>query len=237
MKKTLALLLALITLLSVALVSCGGNDDNNDTGFDDGLVAPPNNNGGNGNGDGNSNGGEDDDYNEPAYDDSSFTAKTGKAYAVWNVNKRVEPSTKATSLGVINKFTEIELIAVSSDGKWYKAKVGEDTCYVVAKYFSTDAGIMTYDDYEEAEYKTMYIDVEETLKLRVTPNYDIDENVDGIIERDKTVQQIGLSSNGSIAKVKYNGKVYYINVKYLSATPVGKFDPEKNNNNDEPSAG
>ena len=230
MKKTIALLLALITILSVALVSCGKKEENNGGGLDDGLVANNNSTGGEDT-DGE---GDDDEYDdETQYDDSSFSELTGKAYAVWNVNKRVEPSRASTSLGVINKFGEVELLEISDDEKWYKVKHGDDTCYVVAKYFSTDKGIMTYDDFEESEIKTVYIDVEETIRLRVTPNYDIDENVDGIIERDTAVQQIGLSTSGTIAKIKYNNKVYYMNVKYLSDEPVGEFDPEKDNNQSE----
>ncbi|MBO5883171.1 MAG: hypothetical protein J6Q78_02050 [Clostridia bacterium] len=226
MKKTIALLLALITILSVALVSCGDKKENNDAGLDDGLVANNNSTDGEDTDDED----DDDEYDEIEYDDSSFSELTGKAYAVWNVNKRVEPSRASTSLGVVNKFDVVELLEISDDERWYKVKHGEDTCYVVAKYFSTDAGIMTYDDFEESEIKTVYIDVEETIRLRVTPNYDIDENVDGIIERDTAVQQIGLSTSGTIAKIKYNNKVYYMNVKYLSDEPVGEFDPEKDNN-------
>ena len=236
MKKTIALLLALITMLSVALISCDKHDENNDAGLDDGLVAtnPGGNNTNNGN---EENNGGDEGEDEPQYDDSSFSEKTGKAYAVWNVNKRVEPSTKATSLGVVNKFTEVDLLEVSSDGKWYKAKVGDDTCYVVAKYFETNAGIMKYTDYEESDVKTVYIDVEKTMKLRVTPNWDIEENIDGIIERDTAVKQIGISESGTIAKIEYDGKTYYMNVKYLSDDPVGEFDPEKDNGGDESTAG
>ena len=141
MKKTLALLLAMLMILSVALISCGKKDEEEtaDSSDDLGFVFDAGSNAsGDGSGDGESGESEDNSGFAPIVENK-------EAYALMSAYVRKSHKKSATNGKVIygDKVTRIE-----TDGTWTKIKYTDDDAqkegYVRNELLTTDKGRVDY---------------------------------------------------------------------------------------------
>lgn len=146
MKKTLALILALMMILSVALVACGDkedpteptddffNDDVDYTGDDETGDDTDDNNGTN---------------NSGVVSGSSFVTKNDTVYACYNAVIRKDA--KLTSAKVAEVTFSTALSRIEANNKWSKVKIGEIEGYIANDLITTSAAAVTFKPVESEE--------------------------------------------------------------------------------------
>ena len=208
MKKTLAALLALISVVSLTLVACNKNNGGKGDDTSDDLVAniQPS---------GTSATTSSETTEETSAEPIVWTEKTGTVYVLFEANLRTEPNTKSTALGTAKFEDELELVAVSNNDSWYKVKWEGVECYIFATLATIDSGEATFVDLEAT--KKVYVTADETLNLRTRPCY-YDGSLGTVVKRGGELTLEAVNENGNWARVKFDGKTYYCSNKYISET-------------------
>lgn len=220
MKKFLALFLVLIMAFSCVLVSCvgSGDGDGDTTTTDDGgyigIPTPP-----------------------PASTPAPTTpAPVNPDDFTWTEGAGELVYIKAPALSVRNTTSTGEGTLVGTvyfgesfargryNSVWTEITYKGNKCYVATHYITTDAGTVLFD---AVDAKVMYVNVEKTLFLRTsTLVYDVNgEKIDDpnnvVVNRGAQVEMVGISRDGTWAKVKFEGSAVeflYCNTEYLSET-------------------
>lgn len=228
MKKTLALFLALITILSIALVACKKNtpaaapsDDEEDEGQYVSLNNPTDS--------------DTSDTSDTSKDDTTgwSTLTDKKVYLMAdNVNIRDAAAKNGKSLGKANLNDEFDAIAYN--GSWYKISYDGSEAYIMATFVTTNKAEATFIDFAEADYETLVIDEHGStqnpykVNLRTCPALDeIYKTVAREATLDGQLVKIGENQSGNIWKVKYtaNGSS---KVCYIGKAAFINFDKEIN---------
>ena len=210
MKKTLAIFLALITILSIALVACKDNtppisssDDGDDVWADRSTTS------------------------ETSTDTASKTKGgwTEVNYTIYamanNLNIRKDDSSSSESLGKVNIGASLTAVRKSDD--WYEITYegGENgVAYVSVDYITTDVTEATFKDLDAPEPLVIKEDTNNSygekgrnVNLRSNPVFD-DESPYTTIYRNNTqaneLKKIASNEKGNIWKVSYNNETYYI---------------------------
>lgn len=216
MKKTLAILLALLMTSSIALVSCEGNsrtpnsgdwDDENDyvDESDDGTSDTSNESG------------DSTDSGDEGNGDTSVTGwieKSGSVWAGMKLNLRTQPSTGSTVSKVVDPGTKLNL--VSSNGVWDKVTLdGSATEYYALHCLISDTNESF--NFEECNTELTFTG-KGNVCLYVSPFHCSDNNytynniyksagVKSLAEGAK-ITKVGLSANGWM-KVTVTGTVNF----------------------------
>jgi hypothetical protein len=242
MKKILAIFLALITILSIALVSCtnGGTTGNNgDDNGDDGLVAGDNNGGTNdtpGNNDlpgGNDTPGG--DNTTPSPNNSEVAIET-TVYPITDMKIRKD-SINSETTKVVTRGTALSAVAVIKNAKgesiWYKLSYDNGTYYADADYVTTSLEKATFTDL--ATPLTIKVKAHGQnenpygVNLRKFPSFDADLSTVTVKKEHTDVNAITatkVNGTGDWYYVTYNGENYYLAVtsatkNYLEGLPNG----------------
>lgn len=230
MKKVLVIFLALVTLLSVALVAC------NDSGS--------NNGGSSGN-----NGGDDNDFvvqtKKDTSDTNSDTTGTGNngsngwttfstpktIYAMWDIYIRKEPSTSPDNTdGKVSVKTS--LTAVAKNDTWYKIDYNGNERYVSADWVT--------DSIDEVTFTALSADKQFDITVKAAPEgtsaYTVylrkyqswaEEAKSIVMTKEKTDEEalkvVEKNAKGNWYIVSYKGDRYYLpytsaNSQYLEGT-------------------
>ena len=218
MKKLLAVFLALVTVLSICLVSCGEPDitkPNNNENEDTEYYVPPSNDTGKENGS-NSDSGTGSQSSKEEWKTISYSV-----YPVTNMNIRKGSENGAKV--AVDQSTELKAVAVKNDKDgnpdWYKLDYNGEEYYADADYISTVLG------------DTKFTDLAETLTITVKENASDEDPYkvnlrdyasfgSGIktttVKKENTdvtpIKALKVSESGTWYYVEYNGKNFYLAV-------------------------
>ncbi len=231
MKKILAIFLALIMLLSVALVSCTNDKAGTagTTGDDDdgGLVA------------GNKNNKDDDDENEGAGagDDTPITgteeALATKVYPMCDlhIRKGTQNGTKVKVTQSTELTTTHVIYGDDSEPAWYKVTYNNETYYANALYVSKNVAETKFAAPAEAITLTVKDTATNGVNLRKYPSWDnSDSNTRITVSSTDTatnpISVLMVNEAGNWYKVSYKGSTYYLaitsaTIPYLNGLPAG----------------
>lgn len=143
MKKTLALILAMLMILSVALVACGDKPEETEKPTDDFFDTPEDPTDA-------ATGDETDDdeisggINTPG---STFVEKNDTVYVCYNAVVREDA--KASSKQVATAKFGVQLERIEANNKWSKVKVGEVVGYIANDLITTNEGAVKFTALEE----------------------------------------------------------------------------------------
>lgn len=216
MKKILAIFLALITIMSVALVACsndktttsGSNDDVDDT--DDEFVAQK--------GTDTEDETDDSDNKKTGYDAVSYTV-----YVMGNnVRVRADDSTSGEVLG--NANIGDSFVATATDGDWYKITYNNGEAYISADYVTTNQNESVFESCEATVLKIKNTVVNENatkdtekyaaVQLRSDPAFTDATRTENVLIYSNTqngeLVKVGQNKAGTWYKVTYNGGTYYV---------------------------
>lgn len=227
MKKTLAVLLALITAASIALVSCENDNNNQDDSWDDGI-----NDTEQGNKDTDTDTDESDTNNDTDTDTESETTNniTGwvdtndVVYAGVELRLRAEPNAMSDSNIVKTVPFGTKLTRLSTNGTWDKVKVGTETTeyYVLDVLVSNNVGNFTFTDYEADKIASLTLNAEEKYNVcfYMTPFYCENQEYNysnmlaasgikksNITSETYSIKKLAVSQNGAWYKVSLVGTV------------------------------
>ena len=210
MKKLLIAMLALITALSVSLAACDKKKDDDNTPVDDDpddeFVV------------------RDDDENETTKGDGDDTTKTpSSTTVVWtdkndtvyvaanDVNLRAATSTNSKSEGKVNLGKDLTRTKEGSNG-WSEIKLSENKLvYIKTEFLTTNQNDVLFDDCTEAPI-TFDSDIF-SANLRSDPCFGegtIATSISNIQTTPPTITKVAVNKSGTMAKVKYNDKYYYL---------------------------
>ena len=232
MKKLLAIFLALVTVLSVALVSCdnGGTTNNNDDPSNDTneyFVPMP-----------------DDSDSGVSGENSGSGTSTGVSQEEWKtVSYSVYPVTdmnirKGSTTGAevsVKQSAELKAVAVKNDKNgdpdWYKLDYNGEEYYADAAYISTNIGDTKFNDLSEALTITVKAHKSDEdpyqVNLRDYPSFDSGVHVEPVKKENtdtNPIKALKQSESGKWYLVEYKGKNYYLAVTsvtkpYLEGIP------------------
>ncbi|MBQ9112192.1 MAG: hypothetical protein IJY08_01265 [Clostridia bacterium] len=232
MKKTLALFLALMTILSFALMTCNNNNNSNNTDNtedDDGdLVVPPNSQTDNSTSGGDNSGSGTTSVPVEEWETISYTV-----YPIVDMNIR-KGSTTGTKTPV-SQSEALNAVAVKKDKNgdpdWYKLSYNGGEYYADAAYISTNIGDTKFSDLAEALTITVRSHTSDEdpyqVNLRDYPSFDSEVHVTPVKKVNTDVNPIKAlkqSESGTWYYVEYNGAKYYLAVTsatkpYLDGIP------------------
>ena len=218
MKKTLALLLALMMILTVSLTACSDKtNSNNGDDFDDdddGFVIGNNTQTQN----------TDTDADTDTNNAGSWEAVSVTIYVLGNgLNIRSAADTKdSVILGKANIGDSF--VATEADSKWYKISYEGTEAYVSAEYVTINQAEATFEDCEPQTLKIKNTVVDQNgttdlekyakVMLRTDPVVnDTTATKNVLIYTDTTGDQlvkVAANKAGTWYKVTYNGSTYYI---------------------------
>ena len=212
MKKTLAILLALIMALSVSLMACTkdkdkDNDDDDD--WDDGEYNynPVTSDAEESTG---SYLGGDDYFSSGVWVEKNDTVYVG----IDNTNIRDAASTSSEVIATVKSATA--LTRTATNGTWDKVTYDSKECYVRSALVTTDANDFSFEDCDEEVALTVKEGYQ--VNLRTTPFYDQDysdanlgpNGLDPAATANGELVKVAVSKSGDWYKVKYDGKTYYL---------------------------
>ena len=216
MKKTLALFIALITILSVALVSCNDktppaatNDDDEDV-----WVDKTNNN--------NNTDTSDTDTGDNKTPSGVWSEKSGTVYVMANgLYVRKEANTSGGYYKQVNIGDSFAFTA--TDGDWYKITYegGEGgVAYLSAKYVTEDKNEATFTSLttpETLQIEDIQTEGDDDYQVCLRDNAALQAGTsDQYIERADTLEgelkKTAVNGKGNIWEVEYKGTKYYIGV-------------------------
>ena len=222
MKKTLALLLALIMILSVSLTACSNNKptnsgDNFDDEDDGGSIVI--------NGNNNQTENTDDTDNTDSDDVDGWKSESVTIYVLGNgLNIRSAADAKDNNniLGKANIGDSF--VATAADSKWYKITYEGKEAYVNKEYVTINQAEATFEDCEPQTLKIKDTVVDQNgateqekyakVMLRTDPVVnDTTATKNVLIYKHTTgdeLVKVGANKAGTWYKVTYNGGTYYI---------------------------
>ena len=229
MKKTLALLLALIMILSVALVACDKNSGTSGTTGDDegGSIVNKNN----------KKEDEEDEGGAGAGDDTPITgteiALATKVYPMVDlyirkgsqdgVKVKVAQKTELTTTHVIN--------GDNNEPAWYKVTYNNETYYANALYVTTNVAEATFTAPSETITLTVKSTATNGVNLRKYPSWDNSdaherETVNSTDTATNAITVVKINETGNWYQVTYKGATYYLaitsaTIPYLNGLPAG----------------
>ncbi|MBE6535130.1 MAG: SH3 domain-containing protein [Ruminococcaceae bacterium] len=221
MKKTLALLLALIMMLSVSLVACDNGNDvgNNGDDFEDddgfvGITTTPSTDETDAESDTN-NGNEDE-----------WAVRNFTAYSMCMMYLRAEASRSAKAITTIEEKTQLTVVAeatISESGVetvWYKVSYNNQELYANSNYVTTNIEDTNFSAIEPTDQFTLTIKTPDTgvntVNLRTILTYDknLPEghiiSVSNVDTQTKPMTVVAKNATGTWYKVKYDNKDYYL---------------------------
>ncbi len=230
MKKTLAAILALLMITSVALVACQKKDDSpssDDSGDDDIFVQDSNVDTSNNTGD-NTDDNTDDNNDDSNIDNtvvSKFEAVSKTVYAVTKINLRNEPSAAASAVAA-SVGVSTALTVVAQNNEWYQITYNGETMYVNRDYVSSRLEETQFSPISEDDaLKTLTLVTNEdgsspTVFLRTAPSFHENEkgpSIDNVkVTSDKPLQIIEKNAIGTWYKVEFEGKNYYLAINSVT---------------------
>lgn len=237
MKKTLALLLALIMMLSVSLVACNNNSSNdggNDDGIEDddgfvGLGTTPVTDE------------TDDESDTDTSNDDEWAVRNFTAYSMCEMYLRAEASRSAKAITTIKEKTQLTVVAeatISESGAetvWYKVSYNNQELYANSNYVTTNIEDTNFSSIEPTDQFTLTIKTPDegvnTVNLRTILTYDrnLPEghiiSVSNVDTQTKPMTVVAKNATGTWYKVKYDNKDYYLAISsstkpYLVGLPA-----------------
>lgn len=212
MKKILAIFLALVMILSVALVACskdkattsgdgdGGDDD------DDVFMAQ------------NSKDNKDSDEESDKVTNGEWTSLTNTTvYAMCTLRLRTEDSKSATVAKTVEAMTALSAVAKSDS--WYKVNYEGQDLYVMADYVGLSLAEATFTNLPEDERFNVTVKAHEgnnnpyEINLRQLPTFDTEVTKTSVKKTDTdTNPMIVYAKNGTGTwyYVSYKGSMYYL---------------------------
>ena len=228
MKKTLAILLALLAATSITLASCKDdgrstldddwNDEDNDYVESDDETDDTTDEG-----DDTSNNQTPDDgenENDPPVNPTGWEAKDDTVYAGVKINLRAEASTSSESLATIPFGSALS--RSETNGKWDKVTYNGKTGYVSHTYVSLNASDFSFTTYETPVDITLSADTTNKVLFYQTPfspdkfsAFDLDAGnvllASGVkaenLSDGYTLKKVAISQSGSWVKVELTGTV------------------------------
>ena len=216
MKKILAIFLALVMILSVALVACSKDkattSGDGDGGDDDDVFMAQNSKD-------TTDTGDDDKKDKVGYDAVNYTVYVmGK-----DVRVRSEDSTGDNVLGYANIGDSF--VATATDGDWYKIAYNNSDAYISADYVTTNQNESVFEGCDPTPLKIKNTVVNENattdtekyakVQLRSDPALTEATKKDQPVliytntQNDELVK-VGQNKSGTWYKVTYNGNTYYV---------------------------
>lgn len=219
MKKTLALFLALITILSVALVACKKNTPSaipSDDEGDDGQYVSLNPN---------PTGSDTSDTSGTTGGTAGWTERAGTVYVMGD-KVRIRSQANSNNSSIITNETKIgdSFAFTAVNSKWYKITYNDAEAYISAEYVTENAN--------EADFTTKKLTTPDPLTIETAPsNYGNEgkgyaialrvnaclvENASDItifkadVTAEKPLKKIAENASGTVWQVEYNGKTYYM---------------------------
>lgn len=227
MKKTLAILLALLAATSITLASCKEDkgsdlddwtDDDNDyvdTGdetddTDESDSKTNNDNSDNGN-----------ENNPSNNDNNGWSDASGNLYLGVNVTLRSQPSDSSSYKTDKNLYFGTALTRVRTNGRWEEVKVsGDDTLYYVKSiYTTTNSGNFTFTEATDTPALTLSETTNYNVCFYKSPFYSDDNDTNysnmlckgGIkannLSEGYSLKKMAVSTNGGWVKVEFVGTV------------------------------
>ncbi len=224
MKKTLAVLLALITICSTALVACNNDkeDPSQNTEGDDGfdISVPTDTDDTTGTGEGTDT--TDTNNNSSNNNGSSageFTSVTKSVYTMARVYLRSEPKRSDSSkYKIVEPGTKLDVTATNTD--WYKVTYEGAVRYIVAAYVTDNIEDTQFSDVAEDDaLKTLTIAIgadneSKSVNLREVPVVFDDVSIVTVdntkVTAEKPLTILKKNASGNWFVVEYNDKEYYV---------------------------
>ena len=225
MKKLLAILLALATILTISLTACGKDDNQEPDDPDGDLIDEPftpgdSTDSGDEEPNDSQSGDDTEDTNNNTDVTVEFEAVSDTIYVLAPVaNIRKGPS---TSFEIVAQAKyEKALTRTGTNGTWNRIELNGETVYIQANLTTNNKNVITFEDVEN---KTVYVNVDEQMNLRTTPlyfdgYYDNVYLVDGKgLPRGAMLTLTGENVAGNWSRVEFSGKTYYCRPGNLSDT-------------------
>ena len=226
MKKTLAILLALLAAASITLASCQDEGRTSlDDGFDDGdneyVDTDNDETDDETNGETNNENNDGENNNNQNTNPTGWNDVTGTLYAGVNVTLRSEPSDSNSAKTDKNVTYGTALTRVRTNGKWEEVKVsGDDTLYYVKTIYVTSmSGNFSFTDVADKPAITLSETTGNNVCFYKTPFYCEDSETNfanmlcksGIkashLTSGYSLKKVGVSANGKWIKVELVGTV------------------------------
>lgn len=221
MKKFLTLSLALMMLLTAALVSCnkddgyvddGGNDDDDDGGVVITTTVDPS-------------------KTTTTVVADVFEACDEQVYVknCLKINLRKEPNLSSGIAATLDFGDEKTYHRVATSATWSKIELSDGTVgYAKSAYFTTKADFVCFDAVEKVIYANVFDESTNeagNLILRNFTDTEAEFSAGTVVKHGVALKATGLSKNGQWYRVEFdsdnNGKVetyYVVNGKYVSET-------------------
>lgn len=229
MKKTIAILLALLTMLSFSLMACnkkGNNSGNtNDLDNDDNFAPSSGTNAQNSSdtGNGTGNNGSNTGNNNGGNLSGNWVAKAGTVYLIAKSNIRSATDMKDSSI-VTSLEAGTPLERVRTNNIWDEVTYDGKTVYVLSYRVASSKNEFEFIDYIGDDIKTIHVKPASgnntpQINLRSTPmfptsatveKYSSEDNVvctiNGVGTANGELKVIGINKSGTILKVTFDGK-------------------------------
>lgn len=230
MKKILAIFLALITVLSIALVACNkdnttrGDNTNDDDGDGDLIVGSQ------------STGDSEQDGSDAGSDSGtpsdSWETITYSIYTMAKATLREDASLKATDAGTVEANTTLQ--AVAKKNNWYKVSYNNRELCIHADLVTTNASTAKFSVLATADQVTLKVkdsgdsDKPYTVNLRKAPVVSddiatIEHTIDHTDTANGELKKVGVNETGNWYIVEYKGGTYYLKIN--SSTSAYLDDP------------
>ncbi len=211
MKKILAIFLALVTIMSVALVACNKKNNTTNTNDDDEGEDFVIQTKGEDTDDTGTDTKDSNDDDEDVFND--FTASR-TIWAMTGVNLRSAPS-MGENVDKIGVAAGTELTAISKSASWYKITYNNETRYVSADYVTETKAESQFNILDEADYFDLTIkpsgnNTPNQINLRTKPVFDKTLATTTLKETDVTAEKkltvVGMNATGTWYIVSYNNE-------------------------------
>ncbi len=226
MKKTIAILLALMTMLSFSLMACNkkGNNSGNTDDLDNDNFAPSSGTNStnssdteNGTGDGTGTG------NNSGNLSGNWVAKAGTVYLIAKSNIRSATDMKDSSI-ITNLEAGTALERVRTNNIWDEVTYDGKTAYVLSYRVASSKNEFEFIDYTGDDIKEIHVKPASgnntpQINLRSTPmfptsatveKYSSEDNVvctiNGVGTANGELKVVGINKSGTILKVTFDGK-------------------------------
>ncbi|MBE6046836.1 MAG: hypothetical protein E7213_00220, partial [Clostridium sp.] len=147
----------------------------------------------------------------PASTETAFN-RTGYVKVTTTLNVRKSASTNAASLGKLGNGTKVDIVAKTTDNKWYKIRFNGGFGYVSTDYV-TLAPVVT----ETAFNRTGYVKVVSTpLNVRKSPSTNAASL--GKLGNNTKIDIVAKTTDNKWYKIRFNGGFGYVSADYVTFT-------------------